>query len=434
MDEKKIRNTSYFLVFSCSFVFLLSIALKKVYVSALITIQAEYGMSAMETRIGTLLYYCVYAVSQVLLGIFFKKINVKKVFFISAILSAITYSITVFCTAPWQLWIIQCVNGVIQAPLWSGCIYFVGKFIKNRYLSVTNTILAFANPMGQAVASGIVALFAFLKLWKVSFAVLGVLMIGAAFMFKIAELKSEKCLGEIQNKQTPAQEQVAATVVDKKSYKHLYLLFTFIVFFVAFIAALQSGVLEVSSQLITELLFKVYKLPDSISILVPIVVPFIKTGMVLVVYQIYYRLKNLFMVSFGLCVACCVLSVLMYFFASVNLVCAIIIPTLLSATAHALTAMLGTQFSLATRKKYNSGSSSAINNGVACAFTGIMPFVSGAILDVGGDAAWTGNYILVMAICAVSTLMVLSLLLTKKKNPLFIDDELTAKAGKIKTI
>ncbi len=414
----KVKRTSWLLIASCAFVFMMSIAIKWVYNSSLISIRAEYGLTYSQTRIGSAIYYVSYAVFQVLLAIFIKKINIKKVFFISIILSSVTYTLLAFVGNLWVLWSVMAINGALQAPHWSGCIYFIAKYMRKEYVGKANAFLAITNPLGTALSAGVVALFVYFNAWKLSFVVFGVGMILSAFLFKYAELQAEKHLGAVEVKRRPTAGANAGVSYSKKEKRS----FLLIVLYVAFCSMIATGVGNAVKSSLSDLLFDVHNLNESLSILITIFLPLLAAAFKIFAFKLCDR-QNGDVAKVNLWLACGgVLFVggLSLTFAN-SLVACIILPVFAYSVILSIASIFGSYFSLRMRDKFNPGATSAITNAFGSVGTGCMPYLSALFLDIGGLKGYRLNFLFLFALMVTVTGLIFILHLTKKKNPLMKD-------------
>ncbi len=420
MEEKRNGKLSYLLIVSLCLIFTFSIGIKAVYNTALIQIREEYNITNFQTQIGSFIYYGVYAVSQVLLACFIKKLNIKKLFFFSIIASSISYSLMIFADEPWKLWLLLAINGVLQAPHWSGCIYFISRLLKGKYMEKATSSMAIANPLGAAIASGVVAFFIFLNQWRISFVLLAVLMIATAFMFKYAEGELEKVVDEREPEgaQDCPKEQ-RERVLTSRQKRDVWI--TVCIMFL--ITVLTSGGYTIAKQTLSIYLFDMHGVNKSLSVLLSLFLPVVAMLFKLVLLKIYYKHKNYLFLSFVTEIVVVLCTLLLLFTYQDMLIMGLILYTVLySLMLSGATMLGGSVFGLDIRDKMNAGTSAAILNAGGSIGCATLPLVGGAILDIGGALGWNILFISLAGVVGVVVLILAALLLTKKKNYTFYNE------------
>ncbi len=410
----KIKRTSWLLIISCVIAFTMSIAIKWVYNSSLISIREEYGLTYSQTRIGTVVYYVSYAIFQVLLAIFIKKINLKKVFVVSIVLSALSYILLAFVGNLWVLWSVMAINGALQAPHWSGCVYFIARYIKREYLGKANVLLSITTPFGTALSAGVVALFVHFNAWKLSFVVFGVGMILSTFLFRYAEKRAEKHLEVIEEKAKPVSDK-KELAGEKKERTGILLT----IIYIAVCVMIASGVNNAVKSSLSDLLFDVHNLNESLSILITIFLPLLASAFQIMAFKLCDRQNEDFVKVnlWFMCAGAALIGGLCLTFAN-SLVACIILPVVTYAILAGIPSLFGAYFSLRIRDKFNPGATSAIVNAFASVGTGCMPYLSALFLDIGGLKGYRLNFVFILALAVFVAGLIFALQLTKRKNPL----------------
>ncbi len=408
--SKKESRASYLLAISCCAIFLLSTGIKNVYASALIPIKAEFGLTDAQATIGNLLYYCVYGAAQIILALFFKKFNIKRIFLPAVILTSICYSLMTIANAPWKLWVILGVCGILDAPLWAGCIHFVGKFLRGKYIAKANAVLSLATPLGLALGYVAVATFVKTGPWKLSFLVLAVLMFASAVLFKYSEITANKILTPIEKKATQAVEQTTP------SKKRFYLL---VVIYVALFVGLLNGARYTMNQFVPVMIFDVYKWPDSLSIITAVILPIVNAVANVITSKMFE--KGVYYLKLALIVAAISASssIALLFLFDAGAVWFVIISVVFTCWMSVVSQIFIGFFPLVIGKKFSAGAAGAMSNGFSAVCSGVMPFISALL--IGSDKnnlLWDNACLLMIAISTLVVVMITVLVITRRKNAL----------------
>ena len=126
-------------------------------------------------------YFYTYAIMQVLLIFFIKKINVK--WFLAGTIagSAILTILIAFTNTVEQQWSIYIVNGFLQAGIWGCSLKVLGKHLPSDILPKANAIMATGPAIAYVLSYGTAALFG--ENWNLPFIVLGIVLIFSVILF-----------------------------------------------------------------------------------------------------------------------------------------------------------------------------------------------------------------------------------------------------------
>ncbi len=413
MEKKSEIWFHNLLMISLCLAFTFSMGIKTVYNSALVQIRESYSISNLETQIGSFLYYGVFTVAQILFGLFIKKLNMKQVFFWSIVASGICYCCMIFADKAWKLWLLMAINGFLQAPHFSGCIYFVSKFLRGRYRKQATSAISLANPLGTTLATGAVALFTYIDYWKLSFVLLAILMMTSAVMFYYAEghleeaEKEEEIKESIQKNASPLPKgQKAALIGTLVALGVVHLLF--------------GGIYTVAKGALSVFLFDWHRVNESLSVLLTICLPILALGVKLFLLYVYFRRKNYLLIAFiADCIALTGTLVLYFVYANSVWVSLLLFAEVYSFTLGAATMLGGSVLSLDISTKIDAGASTALLNAGTSVGCAVFPLISGSILDIGGALSWELLFLFMGIGLFVATAIVLILMTTKRKNTTF---------------
>ena len=138
---KYSRNYKKLLI-ACYMFYLLSFAIKLVYTCQLQAIIDDFKTTKTQASLGLTIYYFVYAIAQVVLGIFILKINMRNFLLITSLMSAISFSMIGLTDNLTVVWVIFGLNGILQSGSVGGIMYIFAKYLPNETLSYANKVLA----------------------------------------------------------------------------------------------------------------------------------------------------------------------------------------------------------------------------------------------------------------------------------------------------
>ncbi len=410
----KEKRASYLLMISCCIIFLVNVGLKSVYSSALVSIQSEFSATKTQTRIGSLVYYLAYGITQILMVIFIKKLNIGKIFAVASISTAICYTIMLFTNEMWQFWVVLGLCGVLDAPLWSGCIYFVGKYLKNEYLTKANSFLSVSTPLGFALSFGVVSLFIALDAWRFAYLFLSIIMLCACGLFLYSEKYSEKHLNPIEKAEV---ENSSADGLSRNTKRFYFL----VVLYVAVCVAILGGATYSMNQIMPEMMFSIYNFPKATSTLVTTLLPVINAIVNILLFKLVDKGVYYLKISFVISILCFISAIALYFLFDMHWAVLLVLAIIFTCTLSASTQFFCGVFPLQIRSKYNSASSSALTNGLLATMAGVTPFLCAMLLDLGDGKAFGNVFLLIIGIAFITLVMVSVLYLTRKRNSLLND-------------
>ena len=166
---KRFAKTANLFIFSCFFVYFISIAVKVAYSAQMIVMIDFFGSTKTQVSLGLTIYYIIYAATQTVIVPFIKKINVRRYMAVTIMLSSAIYFLALFTNELWQMWAIMAANGILQAGIWGGCIHFLGKYLPDEYSSRVTNVMGAGLPVGMAAAYGVSSFFTAFAGWQYTF-------------------------------------------------------------------------------------------------------------------------------------------------------------------------------------------------------------------------------------------------------------------------
>ncbi|MCQ2387585.1 MAG: hypothetical protein MJ066_03970 [Clostridia bacterium] len=163
----------------------------------------------------------------------------------------------------------------------------------------------------------------------------------------------------------------------------------------------------------SKLLYDVYKIPKSYSILISLFVPLIIfTGSIIAVNQ-SEKHENFFAVALVMYSISLVFSFLLIFLYNANIVLSIVLEIAYLIIANGARSMFGSIFVFKMRTVLDSGKTGLITNAVASFAAGIAPTIIGFIFDNFG---WAKSYLVLFIMDVILVLMILFTILNEKRK------------------
>lgn len=389
------QNKKYYinLLISAYLLYVVSIAIKLCYSAQMVEIGPHFGVEKSMLSIGLTIYYIVYAVAQLLLTFFVKKLNLKKFIGITVLLSGITFSLMMFVGEIWQAWLILGLNGIFQVAIWGGCMSIFGKYFPDYLMQTVSNVMSTGMAMGTFLSYGISALFVSILSWQWTFLFFGILTVASVIYFYISEKKIEKNVGEI--KINTKISYVASCNKPQNKKVFVFILMTFIGVF-SFVVTIVYYAL---TNWVPNFLKEVHNIPSSYSILITLLLP---VGIFFGPFVSNYFCKkyhNYFAVLIPFLILATVVMSLMIFLYDFNLILGIIMPVLILFLIRAVMNVLLAYLPLKMRGLIETGKSSLILNALACISAAIIPFISALVMESFG---WIAFFIFLTGIGGIS--------------------------------
>ena len=188
--EKSLRNKAanfkYWLLIISSFImYIMLTSSKNLYTSNKTTFYTLGTFGNLADIASTLEYYFYsYAIMQLCLVFFVKKVNVKWFLTITIGTSAILTILVAFTSTIIHHYIIYTVNGALQAGIWGCILKNLSKYLPRNFLAKGNGLMS-AGPASAYTLSYLVAAL-FGENWSFPFIVLGVILLISVFVYFFA--------------------------------------------------------------------------------------------------------------------------------------------------------------------------------------------------------------------------------------------------------
>lgn len=421
--QKKYEKASNNFIIACFLMIAFMMASKSMYTAEMVELMDVFGIEEDVFGLPVTIYFCVYALAQVLLSIFIHKINVKVYLGITIAVScaltcllALSNGLTYFC-------IVLGVNAIFQAGVWAGSMFFLNKHLPVCMLPKANTLMTIGFPCGTVVGYGLSSLCVGLNAWWLSFIIVGVLFLLVLVYFLITLTALEKLpklvsveIDDLSNGKevystTALKVQNSVINFNDKSGKTLFYVMIGVLCFMVY--NIYSSIVEWIPKMLTD----VYSLDNSIAILLSIVVPIgVSVGPVIMI-ALCEKYANYVVVSLVSCLVVIALGVAVMFGYTLSVIVALVLLLLYAVCSRAVCSVYETVIVSKMKDKLNAGSFAAYTNATASIGAAAAPLIMGNVVKAGG---WTVTYGVLIGECLFMALLILAVLVlfvpkTKKK-------------------
>ncbi len=400
------------LLLACYMFYLLSFAIKLVYTCQLQAIIDDFKTTNAQASLGLTIYYFVYAVAQIVLGIFILKINMRYFLLITSLMSAISFSMIGLTDNLTVVWVIFGLNGILQAGSVGGIMYVFAKYLPNETLSYANKILATGSTIGNSLTYLISAIFVEVLSWKYTFVFFGVfLFISVVYLF--IQIKTMDKI--IKNNDEYSFELKSLKKVSYVVPQGLKFNISLFMVFVVAVSFLSNCLVYGLGNWIPSLLKKIHGFPTSLSILLTMFMPIIAMFSNIIMYNSFDKSGKIVTKTGLLSFLTFAMILLMIFGYSWNFVFALIMSALLKFLPGCVSSGYGAYALMKFKNYINSGTSTLIVNSGAAVAAGLMPFITGYIMDNFG---WQSYYIFMagIAFVLVALIFIGKIIIQKRNN------------------
>ncbi len=408
--EKRYKYKWYnIIIYSAFFMYLMMMACKGVYTAEINEIVNVFKTDKVTAGIATTCYFISYGGVQLLLSLFYDKVNVRYYLFITISLSAIITVFLAFTTTMMQINVIMALNGILHAGLWGGCMAVLGKYLPNKQLSRASAIMSYGFAFGNLLAYAGCAVCVSISRWDIPFIFFGVLFLLSSVIFFVACGKVDKALPVIDVQEEEKTDYVGRVhiFIDTPIKKIVF----YVILFISEIAVMIAyyGVYN----WFADFLITTFNLDTSLSIWISILAPIsIIYGTPMLINACdrhnFIQATGVFvLISLGF-------IILLVFFSHVNVILSVVLLFGFIFTSRACSAVYAFILPNKMRGQLNPAKYGAFNNGVASFAAGIATPLMQIVINGYG---WTGGFVFI-AICTAVLLafMMLADVLIKNQN------------------
>ena len=385
---EKLLSKKWGVIILCWFVYTCSYIGKMGYSANIIQIEKTFDVSHATAGIVSTCFFFAYGAGQIINGIFCKKYNVKYVIFFSLLVSGVCNLLMgVLQTFIYQKYI-WFINGATLSVLWPSLIRYLSERLKKEEMSSAVVAMGTTVAVGTATVYGLSALFAEFLFYRMIFFVAAVVLpIMAASWFII----SAKHIPENVNQ--PQQLQVNEN--NKRGADKTLIVSIAVLAIFAIITNLTKDGL---TTWVPSILKEIYSLPESISILLTLLLPVLAIFGTAVAAKLRKNIPDFI----GICITLFSVNALLIgtviMFLSVSAIITLVSFALVSCFMAGINNVITSMAPLYWKDKINSGMLAGILNGFCYVGSTISSYGLGFLADSYG---WNVVFWLLFILCTV---------------------------------
>lgn len=420
------------LVAACFILYTSMMCVKNVFGAELVTFIDKMNTDKFNASLATTYYFVSYAVVQVGLAFFMDRLNVRTYILVTVPVAAICGILVAFSVNMTEVWILFAIQGAFQAGVYAGCMYILSMYLPTEMTSSANGLMQAGFAIGNTIAYAVCALFVALDLWTLPYILFGAIFILSAVYFGIVTARLARRFPEATKRRKTAAEEQKDTHEHDSELSFNKGLFTlknnkqrFWFYFWSVVYSLMATTLYYAiNNWVGNFLKEVFGFPDSISIILSVVVPIMTFFGPTIAIAVSKKHKNYIKTAFIVSFIPLIASAVMIFIYDFNVITSIIFISVFIVSTRTLT---GFQ-SVATfdmRTEINVGSYTAIINAAASVSAGVAPTVIGKLIDsanansANGYGGWLVQFENATAISIVLlAFLAIAFFVTRKKTNL----------------
>ncbi len=384
----KLLSKKWGVIILCWFVYTCSYIGKMGYSANIIQIEKTFGVSHATAGIVSTCFFFAYGAGQIINGIFCKKYNVKYVIFFSLLVSGVCNLLMgVLQTFIYQKYI-WFINGATLSVLWPSLIRYLSERLKKEEMSSAVVAMGTTVAVGTATVYGLSALFAEFLFYRMIFFVAAVVLpIMAVSWFII----SAKYLPEKENQ----QQQLQVNENNKRGADKTLIVSIAVLAIFAIITNLTKDGL---TTWVPSILKEIYSLPDSISILLTLLLPVLAIFGTAVAAKLRKKIPDFIGICITLFSVNALLIGMVIMFLSVSAIITLVSFALVSCFMAGINNVITSMAPLYWKDKINSGMLAGILNGFCYVGSTISSYGLGLVADSYG---WNVVFWLLCILCVV---------------------------------
>jgi len=404
IEKRKLRVAKVF-IWAAFFVYVLTMGSKNVFTAELVTLMDVFGTTKAETSLAMTYYFATYAIGQVILSFVMEKINLRIYLSVTGALSAVLTVLFGFMPNMQSLYVLCAANGILQAGVFSGCMAAFGRYLPPSLLTYSNRLMTAGTGCWGVLSYGIPPIFVGRGLWNVPFFLLGGLFFISVVFFFVMFKKLRECGFDSCESLYNANSDLQKPFFELKNRKKtaLYLCVAFVV------VLLNESMQYMVMNWIPNMLYDVFSIPQSYSILITLIIPVISAvGSIIAINICENAVRNVFMLSAVFTLIALVSILPMIFIFDLNAALSVVLIALFIAFAAGARVVFAGIVAFKMQSQIDAGSFLAATNAVGAVAAAVIPPIAGSVIDsFSGVSGYGITYLLTFIIGIGSILAIL---------------------------
>ena len=394
-NEKRTLNKTTLLIALCWLVYTCSYLGKLGYNANITQIEDAFGISHSSAGMVSTFFFFAYGIGQILNGIFCKKYNIRFAvlgsLFVSSLMNLLVGISNNFIIIKY-IWLI---NGAALSVLWPSLIRLLSETLNKKDIARAVVVMGTTVAIGTFFVYALSALFVAMGIYVMMFFVAGVLLLLIAILWMLAYPK----LVELKTETSEEEGQVREETKNRLRLDGLWIP----IILLAFFAIVDNLVKDGLTTWVPMILRETYSLPDSMSILLTLILPILAIFGTSVAVILHKKIKDFVILSivlFGIAAVFIGLVILCLptGWVAVTLSSFGIVACLMSGVNNIITSMAPMYW----KNRVDSGFLAGILNGFCYLGSTLSAYGLGLIADAGG---WNSVLKLLFILCALSVLL-----------------------------
>ena len=393
-NEKRALSKTTLLIALCWLVYTCSYLGKLGYNANITQIEDAFAISHSSAGMVSTFFFFAYGIGQILNGIFCKKYNIRFAvlgsLFVSSLMNLLVGISNNFIIIKY-IWLI---NGAALSVLWPSLVRLLSETLNKKDIARAVVVMGTTVAIGTFFVYALSALFVAMGIYAMMFFVAGVLLLLIAILWMLAYPK----LVELKTETSEEEGQVREETKNRLRLDGLWIPIILLAFFAIVVNLVKDGL----TTWVPMILRETYSLPDSMSILLTLILPILAIFGTSVVVILHKKIKDFVILSivlFGIAAVFIGLVILCLptGWVAVTLSCFGIVSCLMSGVNNIITSMAPMYW----KNRVDSGFLAGILNGFCYLGSTLSAYGLGLIADVGG---WNSVLKLLFILCALSVL------------------------------
>lgn len=419
------HKAQFILIFLCWAVYTVAYFGRYSYTANGVPIMKYFSVNKDEFALATTFFFFAYGAGQILNGILCRRYNMKYMIAGALVISAIINGLVFFGLPFTFIKYIWLINGLCQSVFWASLLRILSCYLDEKHMNKAVIIMSTPVTLGTLLAYGLSALFALFDGFKLVFLLAFVLMfvVGVVWFIYFPIITKKARLENMPVVNAKNSDSSNEQVQNERAKRNCFFrsgIFYMLILFCIY-AIVSNYVKDGLTTWVPQILNEKYKLDDSLSIILTLVLPIL--GLCGAIFAVFVNkfVKNhsdLLGVFFGLS-ALTVLGIILLFKTDLWYL-VLLLFGLVSLFMNGANNIITNMYPLHVGKKYNSGMIAGLLNG-ACYMGSTLSQYLIAVIAIAGDWSAVINvfFYLCVGITAFSVIMLFArLLFSKKQNKL----------------